>query len=272
MRFAVVGEADMVLVEALLGRPVLNAYTATVQELDAADVTLVLAFGSRAAGALVPNFGLMAMDHGRPLLGWSGRWMVMAMRAAGEDMAETIADLGKAETLLMTDGLVELVQPGPPQSDEWPPAVAFLVFDGERKTGKCILCGSGGIASYTGEGLTWKLCKVHAVSSAWWAESNLPAMHEHREIAVAASAAAKLDRTVARKQAELRDGADRLYGRRADVGGAKEGTVVTASEPDAPAEPTPADSRGGSEPESTCVVGASANVTPDDAAISSREG
>lgn len=251
-----------------------------IAELDAVQPRLVLAFGRRAALALVPGFTTMPADHGKPTLGATGRYMVMALwhpaaylRGNVEALGAIVSDLGKVDALLMP-ALVDLVQPAPAvvaTPAEWPAAIAFLAFDGERKTGKCLLCGKGGVASYNGEGLVWKLCKTHAVSSAHWAGSNLPAMREHRDIAVADSAAARLDRTVVRAQAKLREGADKLYGRRADVDGAKSGIEAgCASVLALPADATRAMS-GGSNPESTCAIGVSEHLTQS-AAISSREG
>lgn len=199
--FAIVGDYDAALVDAMIGKPALASYSATVEQLDAAGVQLVLAFGSRAAAALVPGFRNMAMDLSKPVLGVSGKWMVMAMVGAGGDMANQLADLGKAETLLLTDGLVELCQPAPPRG--WPDAIAFLAFAGERKTGKCMLCGGDGIAAYNGEGLAWKLCVRHAWQSSDWAAEHLPAMREHAEIAATEAAAKKFERKAEKMQAEL---------------------------------------------------------------------
>lgn len=199
--FAIVGDYDAALVDAMLGKPALASYAATVEQLDAAGVQLVLAFGSRAANALVPEFRSMALDRGKAVLGASGKWMVMAMRDKDAPITETILELGRVETLLLTEGLVELCQPAPPRG--WPDAIAFLLFAGERKTGKCMLCGGDGIAAYTGEGLTWKLCERHAWQSSDWAVEHLPAMREHAYIAMTGAAIKKRERKAEKMQAEL---------------------------------------------------------------------
>jgi hypothetical protein len=199
--YAIIGESDIALAEVMLGKAQCSAYTMSVAELDASGVTLVLAFGDRAARLLVPGFRSMVMDRGKPVLGASGKWAVMALFGAGGHLAETLADLDKAEAL-MFDGVVELMQPAPPRG--WPDAIAFLRFEGERKTGKCMLCAKGSkVGAYSGEGLAWKLCEQHAWQSADWAATHLDAMREHADIATADAVAAKFERTAIRMQAEL---------------------------------------------------------------------
>lgn len=199
-----------------------DAYAkALVNELKVVQPRLVLAFGRRAAVALVPGFNTMPADHGKPVLGTTGKYVVMALwhpaaylRGNAEALGAIAADLAKVPTLLM-DGLVELMQPAPVLVVEWPLAIAFLAFDGERKSGKCTYCGGAGIAAYNGEGLAWKLCKPHAVRLAEWAVTNMAAMLEHRDVAVAQATTARQERTATRMEAQLREGADRLYGQRA---------------------------------------------------------
>lgn len=194
MSFAVVGPADLALVRDLVGEPA---------EIGA-DTIMVLAFGSRAARELVPDFRAMELDHGRAALSANGKWTVMALYCDYEHYGQTAIDLMAAKDLLDVDGLVALMQPAPPMA--WPESIAFLVYDGERKTGKCVLCGKSGISAYTGNGLKWLLCMPHAVRVADWAVDHLPAMLEHAAIAREDAVGAKLERTAARMQTQLIEG------------------------------------------------------------------
>lgn len=198
MSFAVVGPCDMELVRSLVGEP-----------SEVTEANFVLVFGVRAAHDLVPGFRAMAMDHGKAVLGKSGNDVVMPLYNDPAHYGETAVDLVAAEVLIHTDGLVELMQPAPPMA--WPESIAFLVHDGERKTGKCVLCGKSGISAYTGNGLKWLLCMPHAVRVADWAVDHLPAMLEHAAIAREDAAGAKLERTAARMQTQLVEG---IYAKR----------------------------------------------------------
>jgi uracil-DNA glycosylase family 4 len=228
-------DGDLGLIEAIVGRPRSTVYVSNVcktplpeadwkrmtmdqrehherellAELEKVQPRLVLAFGTRAASVLVPGFRSITDDHGKPVLGPGGKYVSMALwhpaaylRGNSLVLGMIAMDLAKVEALL-TDGLVELMRPPAPKVSEWIGSIGFLRFDGTRKTGKCILCGEKEIAAYVGEGLTWKLCRVHAKRSAEWAEQNLPALSEHRGLAVLASAEARLERVAAKMQAEL---------------------------------------------------------------------
>lgn len=201
--FAIVGDFDAPLVEAMLGAPKLARYTATIAELDEAGVELVLAFGNRAATALVTGFRSMDIDRGKPVLGASGKWMVMALPAAGGPVADVLADLSRVETLLMCEGLADLCQPAPPRP-EWVDAIGFLAFSKVLKTGKCLFCGANGnVGAYTGNGLTWKLCSLHAWRAADWAGTQgATALAEHAEVARDEALAAKQERIALRMAEE----------------------------------------------------------------------
>lgn len=166
---------------------------------------VVVAMGSVSAAALLPGFRDMRRDHGRPLLGHGGTYVVMAtyhpVGAEGEALGALAADLGKIE-LLMLDGLVELMQPAP-VAPEWPDMVGFLAFDGVRKSAKCLLCGKADTAAYVGEGLTWRLCRAHAAQSAQWAKVNLAELRYHAEVARRDAARGKAERAVDKVQAAL---------------------------------------------------------------------
>ena len=182
---------------------------------------LVLAFGRRAAMATVPDFGTMHADHGKPTLNVAGKFIAMALwhpaaylRGNNEALGAIATDLAKVETLLMADGLAEIMSGGQPVLEpkplEWVERIGFLKFDGERKTAKCLLCSSKEAAAYSGEGLTWKLCRKHAAEAAVWAESNVEALFEHREVEMRAAADAKRERVAKKMQGEFLE----RYGRR----------------------------------------------------------
>lgn len=225
------------LIEAMLGRPRSTCYVTSVCKTAIADADwwriteyerdryraeiaaevatvqprLVLAIGARAAYALAPGIEGLSEDHGTGVLGANGRYMVMPLWApdAGQGAMGMLAtDLAKADVLL-AEGIVELVQPAPVQpaidATAWVPAIGFLIFDGERKSAKCMYCGSKEVGAYKGEGLAWKLCRAHAAASALWAATNLGALGEHRDLAVADTFAAKQSRVAAKMEVELRE-------------------------------------------------------------------
>lgn len=181
-------------------------------------------------------------------------------------LRNTPTDIGAAITELISggitadelEGVVALIQPAPPTT--WPTAIAFITFDGERKTGKCLLCGKSGIASYTGEGLTWKLCMTHAEIMARWAKTNLPAMREHADLAAADLAAARLERTAVRMERDLRAARERRLSRLEAAGSASAG-IQSAPVTSLP-EPSPESAAPGGGEETTSAVGASAASTP----------
>lgn len=239
---------------------VLMPHIDVLAELDLMAPRLVLAFGTRAATVCVPGFRTMSIDHGKPVLGPSGKWAAMAVwsPAVGEWLGTVAADLAKVEALLF-DGLVELMQSAPAMA-KWPKTVGFLAFVSELKTGKCRLCGGGDIASFKGEGLQWKLCVTHAWLSAEWAALNLAILREHRDIAVADSAAARADHIAVQMQAVLQSANERWLSPPEPVDGASDGMEQrTATGPDAPCGDTAGS--GSSAPASPCVDGASGPST-----------
>lgn len=255
------------LIHALV-RPFGECYQTVVSdgvlaEVEAGEPRVVLAFGPRAAAIFCPTFSSMSADHGKPGLGPNGRYVSMALWqpfANPEVMGMIATDLLKVDALL-TDGLVELIQPAPPPT--WPTAIGFLLHGGVKKSYKCRACGALPAAIYAGEGLSWKLCMRHAIAWGEWALTHMDALREHRADAVAASAAARAERTAVRMQAELQDANERLYSKREPVVGAKGATEPTVCAPAAQSGESPAP--GGSELESTCVAGASEQSMEGDA-------
>ncbi len=86
-------------------------------ELVGVQPRLVLAFGRRASVALVPGFGTMRDDHGKPTLGHGGHYIAMALwhpaaylRGNREVLGDMVADLDKVQTILAFDGLAEFLR------------------------------------------------------------------------------------------------------------------------------------------------------------------
>lgn len=180
-----------------------------LEELASVRPKLVLAFGRRAAMALVPQFSTMSDDHGKPGLGPGGKFLSMALwhpaaylRGNSQALGAIATDLAKIDTLL-TDGLVELLQPLPEPEPKWPDRIGFLLNDGPRKSARCMYCSNKDVAAYIGEELKWRLCRVHAERASKWAEDNMEALYEHRAIAMQTALVRSRDRIEEKMTKEL---------------------------------------------------------------------
>lgn len=221
-------------------------------EIAACDPKVVLAFGRRACIGLVPDFKAISLDHGKPRMGYGGRYIVLPLwhpAAALRGNAAVIPQLAIALATvpdLLIHGLPKRVPDvfgvaadlletlGTPEPT-WPSQVGYLLPVKTPKNAQCKHCALRPARTYSGRGLKWNLCNSCSWQAKHWALEHLDALDDWAASDSAVSDARRRDRIAARMQAELLGAAPKWLGLREDVVGANADTKAgTASVPESP--------------------------------------
>jgi DNA polymerase len=179
---------------------------------------VVMAFGRRAAAALVPGFTSISRAQGKASWGYGEKYIVLplwhpAYYLRGNKNALTDLVVGISQVpLLLEEGLPKPLKHGPAlpwkTTDEalyaWPEVISFLRLETTKKL-KCVICGSREeCGRYEGEGLKWILCMKHAILTAQWAKTNEPALREHQRLDAVMDQSNKIERAADRMETRMR--------------------------------------------------------------------
>ena len=187
-------------------------------EMEKVGPKVVLAFGRRAASALVPSFRSITAAQGTPVWGYGEQYIVVPLwhpayilRGNHDALADLVIGISQVPVLLK-EGLPKPLKHGPSlpwnTSDEaleaWPSSISFLEL-GRRSKLKCSLCGQKAeCGRYEGEGLKWIVCLKHAIITAQWAKDNEEAMKEHARLERVMNQSNKMQRSADRIETKIR--------------------------------------------------------------------
>jgi DNA polymerase len=167
---------------------------------------IVLAFGRRASQVLVPGFTTMTGDAGKAVWNRDMNCIVMALwhpaamlRGNTKVLPSLVSSLSEVPAMLEDYGAIKAVAIS--DQPQFPEAISFLKMVKLRDKTTCILCGKKTkVGYYEGDGLKWRLCMPHAITTERWARDNEESLRDHARIEFLKSREDKVYRAAERMQ------------------------------------------------------------------------